>query len=158
MISHIVAMSSNRVIGRDGKIPWDIPDDLKYFRNITLGHCVILGRKTFETLKTPLVNRLNVVISKNFTKSSEISVFSDVSEAIEFCKNQKLRPQEIFICGGSQIYKQTLNITQRIYLTYVYKHYNGDVFYPEFESDFNLVSEKTYFDPEHFSFRIYDRI
>ncbi len=158
MISHIVAMSSNRVIGRDGKIPWDIPDDLKYFKNTTLGHCVILGRKTFETLKTPLVNRLNVVISKNLTKTSEISVFPDVSEAIEFCKNQKLRPQEIFICGGSQIYKQTLNITQRIYLTYVHKHYDGDVFYPEFESDFNLISEKTYLDPERFSFRIYNRI
>lgn len=157
MISHIVAMSSSRAIGKEGKIPWHISDDLKYFKNTTLGHCIIFGRKTFETLKEPLTDRLNVVISKNPMNISGAFVFGKISEAIEFCKNQKSRPEEIFVCGGSQIYEQTLSVTQRIYLTYIYKHYDGDVFYPEFESCFNLVSKRSYSCPERFSFRIYDR-
>ena len=155
MISHIVAMSKNKVIGREGKLPWKNKTDLEYFKNTTLGHCVIMGRKTFESIKRPLPNRLNVVISRSKTKIEGAEVFSQIEEAINYCKAQLNRPFEIFVCGGSTIYQKTLDLVDKIYMTYFFKEYDGDVYYPELGDKFKLVSEKVVSKPEKVSFRIY---
>ena len=157
MIAHIVAMSSNRAIGKDGIIPWNIDADLNYFKNTTLGHCVIYGRRTFESLSKPLSNRLNVVVSKTLHRTEGITVFDNIPDAIKFCKDQKTRPYEIFICGGEKIYADTMHLTQKIYLTYIDKSYKGDRFYPEINNTFEMVWEKSFFSPEKFSFRVYER-
>lgn len=149
-------MSSNRVIGKDGKIPWNIQTDLEYFKNTTLGHCVIYGRKTFESLpKKTLPNRLNVVVSKTLQETSGINIFKNVSDAINFCKKQTTRPYEIFICGGEKLYIDTMSLVQRIYLTYIKKSYEGDRVYPEIKSDFKLVWENSF--SKECSFRVYEK-
>ncbi len=161
MISHIVAMSSNRVIGKDGGIPWSIPEDLNYFKNTTLGHCVIYGKKTFESLPKPLPNRLNVVLSSTLKNTLEetpnVVVFSKISDAIDFCKKQVTRPEEVFVCGGAQVYTDTMHLAKKIYLTFIKKPYEGDRFYPDLGEDFEMMSERQFFNPEEFSFKIYER-
>ena len=139
ILSQIAAMSKNRAIGKDNHLPWNIPEDLRYFHDKTKGHCVIMGRKTFYAIgNKPLKERLNVIVTKQKDLNcsySEVKVVSSIEEAISFCKEQiekKLWPEEVFICGGSQIYQQTLEIVQRIYLTLIQETYEGDTFFPSF--------------------------
>ena len=157
MISHIVAMSSNRVIGKEGTIPWSIPEDLNYFKNTTLGHCVIYGKKTFESLPKPLSNRLNVVLSSTLREVPNGVVFSKISDATDFCKKQVTRPEEVFVCGGARVYADTMHLAKKIYLTFIKKPYEGDRFYPDLDEDFEMMSKRQFFSPEEFSFRIYER-
>ena len=148
ILSQIAAMSRNRAIGKDNHLPWNIPEDLRYFQDKTKGHCVIMGRKTFYAIgNKPLKTRLNVIVTKqkdlNFPYQ-EVKVVSSIKEAFAFCKEQidkKLWPEEVFICGGSQIYEQTLDIVHRIYLTLIQETYEGDTFFPLFDKEaFELIS------------------
>ena len=148
ILSQIAAMSKNRVIGKDNHLPWNIPEDLHYFHDKTKGHCVIMGRKTFYAIGSkPLKQRLNVIVTKqkDFSFSHpEVKVVGSIDEAISFCEEQiekKTWPEEVFICGGSQIYQQTLGIVQRIYLTLIQETYEGDTFFPLFDKEaFELTS------------------
>ena len=148
ILSQIAAMSKNRAIGKDNHLPWNIPEDLRYFQDKTKGHCVIMGRKTFYAIgNKPLKQRLNVIVTKqkdlNFSYP-DVKVVSSIEEAIVFCKEQiekNLWPEEVFICGGSQIYEQTLDIVHRIYLTFIQETYEGDTFFPLFDKEaFELIS------------------
>ena len=135
----IAAASTNNVIGFDNKLIWNIPKDLKRFKELTQGHSVIMGRKTFESLPCPLPNRRNIVVTRNKYYSPEgIEVFSSIEDAIYVCKDD-LQP---FIIGGGEIYSQTINLVDKIELTRVYKDYQGDAFFPDIPLDkFELASE-----------------
>ncbi|MGA0956268.1 MAG: dihydrofolate reductase [Flavobacteriaceae bacterium] len=135
----IAAASTNNVIGFDNRLIWNIPKDLKRFKNLTQGHSVIMGRKTFESLPSPLPNRRNIVITRNKDYSPEgIEVFRNIEDAIYECKDD----QQPFIIGGGEIYSQTINLVDKIELTRVYKDYQGDAFFPEIPiNKFELVNE-----------------
>ena len=146
IVSQIVAMSQNRAIGKGNRLPWNIPEDMQYFKNKTNGHCVVMGRKTFASMGSkPLPNRLNVVVTKKQDlQNTKVQVVHSIKEAMDFCRQQiqkKIWPEEVFICGGSEIYRQTSDITDRIYLTLIEQNYDGDTFFPEFDQEaFDLVS------------------
>jgi len=139
MISIIVAKSKNNVIGSNGSIPWNIPKDLKYFKELTEGNTVIMGRKTYESLpkdKKPLPNRINIVITRdiNFTANGCI-VLGSLEEAILKIDNRK----DTFIIGGGEIYKQAINFVDKIYITEINDEYEGDTYFPEISDKWNLV-------------------
>lgn len=142
MVSIIVAKSKNNVIGSNGSIPWDIPKDLKYFKELTEGNTVIMGRKTYESLpkdKKPLPNRINIVITRdiNFTANG-CMVVGSLEEAILKIDNRK----DTFIIGGGEIYKQAINFVDKIYITEINDEYEGDTYFPEISDKWNLVDVK----------------
>lgn len=149
-------MSKNRVIGNQGKIPWRISDDFTHFKNLTSGKTLIMGRKTYESLPSPLNDRTVIVVSKssglkvdkldnreNDTSEKEEFMFVDsIEKALEVAKKTK-GSQEIFIGGGGEIYKQTINLVNKIYLTVIEAEVEGDTFFPEFDiSEWNLASSR----------------
>lgn len=142
MFSIIVAVSRNRVIGKNGDIPWYLPDDLKRFAKITKGHTVIMGRKTYESiiekLGKPLPDRKSVVITSqhNFDAPGCV-VLQSVDEAIHIFSK---RDDEIFVIGGSEIYKQFMPITEKLYVTEVNVECDGDAFFPNYDhKEWNIV-------------------
>lgn len=129
-ISLIVAMSENYVIGNEGKMPWNIPNELQRFKALTTNKSVIMGRKTFNSIGNALPNRKNIVISrqKNIEVKDGILV-SSLKEALELCNDEK----EVFIIGGGEIYKQCIGIADKIYLTVIHKEFHGDTLFPKFD-------------------------
>ncbi len=141
-VSLIVAMAENRCIGKDNKMPWHISDDLKRFKSLTMGHPVIMGRKTFESilgyLKKPLPGRDNIIISRSgYTNDFSCPVYSDISSSITSAKDiaNKDNLKEVFIIGGAQIYSQSIDHADCLHLTKVHKSVEGDAFFPEFKED-----------------------
>jgi dihydrofolate reductase len=136
IISIIAAMADNRVIGRGNVIPWHIPEDMKRFREITMGHPVILGRKTFESIGRPLPGRKTVIVTrKQGYRAEGCVVVHDLQEALAKCADA----DEIFICGGGEVYRETMPLASRIYLTVVHLEVNGDTLFPVIPGDFLLV-------------------
>lgn len=161
MISHIAACSENRVIGKDNELPWNIPEDWKFFKQKTTGKVLIMGRKTFESLGKPLPNRLNVIITRDPNYKAEGAVvFQTIDQALEFAKSKIPEyGEEIFIGGGGEIYKQTLPIADRVYLTIIHKDFEGDAFYPQLpEGEFKEVERSERTEPIPFTFLTYDRV
>lgn len=137
-ISFIVACSENRVIGKDGKIPWHFSDDFRRFKARTIGHPIIMGRKTHESIGRPLPGRTNIVVTRD--PSREIQgciVVASLTEALE--KAIKLEDEEIFIVGGGQIYTEALPVADRLYLTLIHTIIDGDAFFPEYTDVFKKV-------------------
>jgi dihydrofolate reductase len=132
MISIIVATAENGVIGKDNQLLWRLSTDLKQFRTLTTGHSIIMGRKTFESIGKLLPNRTNIVISRqsNFDFPDGVLKANSLEKAIEIAKNADGN-EEIFIIGGGNIYKQSLDITDKIYLTAVKTNIEGDAFFPK---------------------------
>lgn len=135
MLSIIVAVSENGVIGKDNQLLWKLSADLMYFKNLTTNHVVIMGRKTYESIGKPLPNRINIVISSNNSFRAEgVEIVSSLEKAIE--KAQNLLPNnEIFIIGGGTIYKQALSVADKVYLTEVKTSIEGDTFFPKLDSE-----------------------
>ncbi len=140
ILSHIVAASTNNVIGSNNELPWKLSDDFRYFKNKTWGMPVIMGRNTFNSLKKDLPGRLNIVLtSKKDWSAANVIVVSEVGDAI--IKAKESDAKEIFIIGGGQVFKQTMDIVNRIYLTRVHTVVEGDTYYPKInEQDWKLVS------------------
>jgi len=130
MISIIAAMAKNRVIGKDNKLPWSIPDDLKNFKKLTTGNTIIMGRKTFESIGKPLPNRNNIVVSSTMQPLNGVQVCKNIQEALEKAKSIG---KEIFIIGGAQIYEQTIPIADKMFISHVKKEHEGDAHFPNFE-------------------------
>jgi dihydrofolate reductase len=128
-ISIVVAISKNRAIGKDNKLLWYLPNDLKHFKTITTGHTVIMGRKTYDSVGKPLPNRRNIIITRQAIMIEGCEVVNSLEAAIDLCKTD----QEVFIVGGAEIYKQAMGITARIYLTIVHKNFEADTFFPEID-------------------------
>ena len=156
----IAAQSENRVIGNGSVIPWRVKGEQRLFRLITDGHTLIMGRKTFESVGHPLPHRLNVVVTRQKDyKADNVHVFHSIEEAVEFCKTKSTEyGDEIFIIGGGNIYEQSMNLVDRIYLTRIHQDFAGDVYYPEIsEKEFRQVECRDRTEPLAFSFLIYDR-
>lgn len=136
-LSHIVACSLNRAIGKDGKIPWHLPADLKAFKARTQQHTIIMGRKTYESIGKPLPKRRNIVVSRTMTPPPgvELQIVSSIDGALSLC----LPDEESFIIGGAEIYAQTLDKVDKIYLTSVNLIADGDAFYPEVPAGFSAT-------------------
>lgn len=131
----IVAMSAARVIGRDGKLPWHLPEDLRFFRRTTTGHAVVMGRKTWESIGRPLPNRRNVVVSRS---KLELPAGCERIAAPEELDELQIET-EIYIIGGAQIYAALLPRCQEILATRVHGVWEGDTWFPEFEAEFERV-------------------
>ncbi|OGY68038.1 MAG: hypothetical protein A3B16_02450 [Candidatus Zambryskibacteria bacterium RIFCSPLOWO2_01_FULL_45_43] len=135
MINIIVAMDENRVIGKRGRIPWHISDDIKRFKRLTMGHPVIMGRKTFESicsnLGKPLPGRTNVVVTRSHKYDAKPGcvIFHSLEKALLFVEHQ-----QAFVIGGGEIYKQCLDRADRLYVTHVRDSFNGDTYFPKVDS------------------------
>ena len=130
IISAIVAAARNGVIGKDNQIPWYLPADLAYFKRCTLGHCIIMGRNSFRSIGRPLPKRTNIVITRDpFFRADGVMVAHSIHEALEYAYAQG--ETEAFIIGGGEIYRQSMDLWDRIYLTEVDLEPAGDVFFPE---------------------------
>jgi len=162
-LSIIAALSNNNVIGRDNDIPWRQSTDLKRLKALTMGHHVLMGRKTWETLGRPLPGRVNVVITRREDYGAEGAVVvTSLDEALRIAG--EAGDAEVFIAGGAEIYQQSMHRADRMYLTRIHADVEGDTFFPEFDD----VSEWHLTDSEHFeadeknqypySFLTYDRV
>lgn len=152
-------MAENRVIGRDGGLPWRLPADMKRFKALTIGHTVIMGRKTWESMDGPLPDRRNIVVTRNHTFVAHgAEVVHDVDRALEVAAGE----HEVFIVGGQAIYTATLPRADRLYLTVVHAVVGGDTFFPAFEEEDWVIVEDQRFDADArhahpYSFRLYTR-
>jgi dihydrofolate reductase len=129
-INLVVAMAQNRVIGYQNQLPWHLPDDLRHFKNLTSGHVVLMGRKTFESIGKPLPKRENIVVSRNPDwTASGVTVYDSLEKAMTSIENAP----EIFIIGGAEIYRQALPFATRLYVTSVLAEVKGDAFFPAWD-------------------------
>ena len=129
IISLIVAYDKNRLIGREGDLPWRIPEDLKKFKEITSGNIVIMGRKTYESIGKPLPNRINMVITRNKDYKPEgVFVFSSIKDAL---RKASVFHKEIFFIGGQSIYNEILDKVDTMYISHINEEYEGDAYFPE---------------------------
>tara|TARA_B100000700_G_C15056236_1_gene862982 strand:+ start:1485 stop:2006 length:522 start_codon:yes stop_codon:yes gene_type:complete len=147
-VSLIVAVSENGVIGKDNNLIWHLPNDMKFFKETTIGHYVIMGRKNFESIPhkfRPLPNRTNIIVTRQCDYNAHgCVVVNSVEEAIEIAKNNgEIEP---FIIGGGQIYKMVLekNLVDKIYLTKIHESFNGDTFFPELDDTWQEINRIDY--------------
>ena len=151
LVSIIVAIAQNHVIGKDNQLIWHLPNDLKFFKATTTGHPIIMGRKTFESIGKPLPNRTNIVISRNADMKIDgcICVIS-IDEAVEAA--QRIDAQECFVIGGAEIYNHALPLVQKIYLTEVKATVNGNVFFEFDKSKWQETMREDYIKDEKHAF------
>jgi len=159
-LSIIAAVSKNYTIGINNKIPWNLPTDLKYFKEKTMGHYLLMGRKTFESLNTGLPGREIIVLSRKEIsyKKKNMIVVNSIIKGITYAKNAG--EVELFISGGAEIFEKTINIVDKIYLTMIDSDFEGDTFFPYINfSDWRLLnSSQTYMENDlKFRFLIYAR-
>ncbi|MGE0634305.1 MAG: dihydrofolate reductase [Pseudobdellovibrionaceae bacterium] len=161
IVSQIAAMAKNRVIGVDNKLPWHIPEDLKFFREKTKNSIIIMGRKTFESLPGVLPKRFNIVVTRqeNYTIGNPLVLVVDSIENALREAEARIGEwgQEVFIAGGGEIYTQALPYSDRIYLTVIDREVPGDARFPEFDvKRFKLVERRERQEPEPFAFCVYE--
>lgn len=160
MISFIVAMDKNRTIGKDNQLPWYLPADLKFFKKVTMGHPIVMGRKTYESIGKALPGRENIIVTRNVDYQSEDStVIHSVEELMQYVKGKN---EEVFVIGGAQLFKDTFPVADRLYITEIKHEFEGDTFFPEFnESEWILASSekgiKDEKNPYDYFYNIYDR-
>tara|TARA_B100000768_G_C11248679_1_gene362999 strand:- start:233 stop:715 length:483 start_codon:yes stop_codon:yes gene_type:complete len=139
-ISIIVAMSKNRVIGKDNNMPWHLSDDLKNFKKITMDKTIIMGRLTYNSIGKPLPRRNNIVLSRSL-EDSKVTIFGSLDKALNESRNE----EEVFIIGGADLYSQTMNIATKLYLTTIRDEISGDKYFPDFDiSKWNIIDSNSY--------------
>lgn len=159
-VAALVAMDENRVIGKAGTLPWNVPEDLAHFRALTKGHIVVMGRKTWESLPEkfrPLPGRTNVVVSRDTAKlrlPEGVVAANSPQEALRAAKALAKDGQRVWIIGGAELYRATLPFCAEVHLTIIDGSHDGDAWLPAFEGDFTQVSEIR---SERCSFRVYAR-
>jgi dihydrofolate reductase len=143
IISLIAAMSGNRIIGRNNKMPWKLPSDRKRFHEITRGHYVIMGRKTFESIGRPLPGRKNIILTRQRNYMVEGCIIAhDLDSAFTACGDT----DEVFICGGGEVFQETIFMADRIYLTIVHAVVEGDTLFPDIPPNFKEVGREEVLD------------
>ena len=161
IISLIVAASTNNAIGKEGQLLWSLPNDMKFFKNTTWGTTVVMGRKTYESVDKPLPGRVNIVITRQENWSREnVVVVKDLTEALQKAKETNCK--EIFIIGGGEIYKQSMTVANRIYMTRVHAVLEGDTFFPEIDEKIWEIKQQLDFsvDEKHqydYSFQVWEK-
>jgi len=131
----IAAMASNRVIGRDGELPWHLPEDFRWFKKLTMGLPMVMGRKTCESIGRPLPGRRNLVVSRQWTQAPEGFELLDSTDALDELGLQG----DVFVIGGAVIFEELLPRCEEVYLSYVFEQYPGDTFFPAFEDQFEMA-------------------
>jgi len=139
MISLIVATSENNVIGNKGQLPWHLPRDFKHFKETTLGHPVVMGRKTYESIGKPLPDRENIVLTRRHINIDGIKIMSDKEDVLSYYENK-----DIFIIGGGEIYRLFLPHADKIYLTRVHTDIEGDALFPILDNSWNLTASEEF--------------
>ncbi len=129
-ISLIAAMAQNRTIGINNTLPWRLPGELKYFKAVTMGHHILMGRKTYESIGKPLPGRTTVIITRNAGYTAEGCI---IANSIDAAIHASASDNEIFFVGGAELYSQALAVADRLYLTEIQKDYEGDAHFPEFD-------------------------
>ena len=156
MIQFIVAYDKNRVIGKNNDLPWKLPADLAYFKKVTMGSTVVMGRKTFESIGKPLPGRKNIVITNQTGYKAEgCEVIHSIDELLHV-------NSELFIIGGATIFEQALPYAQKLYITYIDEEFEGDTYFPEIDFDnWNLIAEEKGIKDEKniydYYFQVYER-
>lgn len=135
----IAAMSLNRVIGAGNKLPWHLPEDFQWFKKMTTGHVLIMGRKTFESIGKPLPQRTTIVLSRSANSIPGVQVVPDLASLGS--NGTRFEGKTLFICGGAEIYEQALPLCSDLYLTLVKRVVQGDRFFPPFEDRFELAGD-----------------
>lgn len=135
----IAAMSVNRVIGMGNRIPWHLPEDFKWFKRVTMGHVLVMGRKTFEAIGRPLPGRTTIVLTRSGASIPGVQVVPALEQIDPF--DAAFAGRQIFICGGAQVYRQALPLCSDLYLTLVKREVQGDTFFPPFEQEFELAEQ-----------------
>jgi dihydrofolate reductase len=152
IISHLVALSNNNVIGVDNDLPWRLKKDLQHFSAYTQNKVIVMGRKTFESIGRPLPNRKNIVISTTISSTSEIQVANSLEQAISEATNwnrENSLVEEIVLIGGGYIFKDSINLVNKLVLTRVDCDINGDVFYPSIDLDkWRMISNESFIQDE----------
>lgn len=161
MISILVAMDKNRAIGVNNELPWHLPADLQYFKRITMGHPIIMGRKTYISIGRVLPGRENIVLSRNPNYSipgcTMIYSVDDIKKL-----NAERKNEELFVIGGAELFRQVLDFTDRLYITRIEEEFEGDTYFPEIDySQWKLISQepgvKDEKNPYNYSFFVYER-
>ena|SRR5215210_6496194 len=142
IVSLLVAASENNVIGKNNQLPWHLPNDLKYFKNLTWGMPIFMGRKTFDSIGKVLPGRISIVITRNKDWQHQgADVVHSIEEAIQ--KAEDYGVKEIFVIGGAEIFKTSLPVANRLYLTRIHERFEGDVFFPDIsETEWELTSSR----------------
>lgn len=167
-LSSIAAMADNRVIGKDGGLPWHLSEDLKYFKRTTMGKPMIMGRKSFEAFPKPLPGRAHIVISRShgsddYDDLTQDGVYkvSSIESALTLAERiaEAFNLDEIFVTGGGEIYGQTMDKIDRLYLTLIHKDYEGDTLFPDVKFDaLRVVSKDVHEGDPRFTFLVMDRV
>lgn len=160
-ITLIAAIASNRVIGEDNDVPWKLPPDLRRFKRLTMGHILLMGRKTYDSVGRPLPGRTNLVVSRQEAYAPKgVHVARSVEEALAWAR--QAGESELFVAGGAEIYRQTLPVADRLQLTRIQEEFPGDAYFPEYdETDWVLVEREDHGPgdgaPFGYSFQVFDR-
>lgn len=163
-VSIIVAVADNGVIGKDNQLIWHLPADMRYFKEKTTGHCVITGRKNYESIPEkfrPLPNRTNIVITRQSNYEAKGAIIANSPEnALEIAK-QKEDQDEIFIIGGAEIYRYFIPFCNRIYLTKIHHNFDGDAYFNLPENEWKLIQEEHHLkdekNPYDYTFCLYEK-
>ncbi|MEK5442164.1 MULTISPECIES: dihydrofolate reductase [unclassified Fredinandcohnia] len=161
MISLLVAMDRNQLIGKNNDLPWRLPADLAYFKRVTMGHTIIMGRKTYDSIGRPLPGRENIIVTRDTSYKAEgCKVIHSIEEIVKM--NQQT-DQELFVIGGAEIFKEILPHSDRLYITEINKEFEGDTYFPAFEKDkWKVISReqgiKDEKNPYDYTFLVYEKI
>lgn len=162
MISFIVAMDENRVIGKNNQLPWHLPEDLKYFKRVTMGHPIVMGRKTFDSIGRPLPGRENIIITRNNEfKNESCTVFHSMEQLLQYCQDHS--NEEYFVIGGAEVFKQLISFVDRLYITFINEQFEGDTFFPTIDmNEWELISREQGLqdekNPYRYEFLIYEKL
>ncbi len=158
-LSIIVAMDNNHLIGKDNGLPWHLPADLAFFKKVTTGHSIVMGRKTYDSIGRPLPNRRNIVITRNVDVSIEgCEVFNSIDDALDSAKEEK----EVLVIGGANLCQQVLARVGRLYITHIEGVFEGDTYFPNYDAnDWREISRESHLpdekNPHHYHFIILER-
>lgn len=159
MLSGLVAMDKNRLIGRDNDLPWRLPADLAYFKKVTMGHPIVMGRKTFEAIGKPLPGRRNIIVTRNKQYKQP---GCEVLYSIEDIYKVGGGTEEVFVIGGAEIFKEVMPMMDRLYVTYIDEEFEGDTYFPNInDNEWRIISEEPGITDEknlyHHRFVVYGR-
>jgi len=142
LLSIIVAIANNNVIGKDNKIIWNLPEDMKHFKNITFGHTIIMGKETFKSIGRVLPNRKHIVFSKNkklITNNKDVKIVSNISEIEDLIESN----EEVFVIGGATIYNLLMPYVKKMYITRIYQEFEGDTYFPLInENEWKIIQKE----------------
>ncbi|WP_070119277.1 dihydrofolate reductase [Bacillus marinisedimentorum] len=160
MISFLVALDRNHTIGKDNDLPWHLPEDLRYFKNVTMDHPIVMGRKTHESIGKILPGRENIIVTRNREyECGECTIAHSAGEVLEM---ERKSGDEYFVIGGAELFNSFFPYADRLYITYIEEFFEGDTFFPDYDkNDWSLLSEekgiKNEKNPYDYYFRVYEK-